>query len=107
MPQSVHHLIDTYTVAHLVEHADRVCFVRCSHKGVHRADLHFFRGDVEIPPSRVEADGRLTLNFAERHVSAVLATLRYEKPLAAWLNPETGLGGVSTSGEPMGEQEGR
>lgn len=103
---SVNYVVDSYTVAHLVHPSDRVCYVRCMQGPHFRAELHFYRDGAEIPPSHVAPGGHLSLAFAERHVAAVLATLRYEKPLAVWLNPDTGIGGLSTSSEPMGEQEG-
>jgi hypothetical protein len=98
--------IDSYRVFHMVDSFGQSAIIHCYKDGVVKGGLFFYKDGMTIPQSSRTSSG-LTLNFQEKHLAEVLGTLRLEKPLFVWLNDSSSrpYGGLSTSDEPVGEEE--
>jgi|SRR5436305_3531140 len=67
--------------------------------------LLFMKEGQSIPANTI-ASGIPRLHFSIRDFPAMALILREEKPLFVNLNEVNGIGTISTSDEPVGEQEG-
>ena len=102
------HQIDTYRVYHYA-HGNingYTALINCFQDNAQRAALHFYRNDVTPAPNTVLASGAIYLRFTETRFNEVIATLREEKPIFVSYNDGNGLAYLSTSTEPIGEEEG-
>ena len=62
--------------------------------------------DFDTLPDNTNTTDRINLKFQESDYSNVVDLLRNEAPLFIWINPDNGIGGLSTSAdEPVGEGE--
>ena len=62
--------------------------------------------DFESLPENSNTDTRINLKFMEEDYLSIVDLLRNESPLFIWINPDNGIGGLSTSAdEPVGENE--
>ena len=69
------------------------------------ATLLFMKAGQMIPANS-SSGGIPQLHYSISHFPAVMSMLKDEKPLFVSLNTNNGIGFVSTSSEPVGEQEG-
>ena len=99
--------IDSYRVFHMTDSFGQSAIIHCYQDGVVKGGLFFYKDGMTIPQSSRSSSGELNLMFQEKHLVEVLGTLRLEKPLFVWLNDSSTrpYGGLSTSGEPVGEEE--
>ena len=67
--------------------------------------IMFIKEGNPIPENKL-AGGQPELNFPTSCYEEIIAILRYEKPLYISLNEANGIGTISTSSEPVGEEEG-
>jgi hypothetical protein len=67
--------------------------------------LLFLKPGKPIPANTISG-GIPRLHFSSEHLPTMLLLLREEKPLFVNLNEANGIGTISTSDEPVGEQEG-
>ena len=67
--------------------------------------LLFMKEGQSIPANTV-ANGVPRLHYSMRDFPAMMQMIREEKPLFVNLNEANGIGSISTSDEPVGEQEG-
>lgn len=74
-------------------------------KGTARVATISFFGDGFNVPNQVLPDGTLALYYEMSRFGDVIDTIRYEKPLALAINSDTGFGYITTTREPVGEQE--
>jgi hypothetical protein len=59
-----------------------------------------------LQPARLDASGRIILQYSLNLLEATMQMLRYEKPLYVWYS-DPGIAYIGTFGqEPVGEQEG-
>jgi len=57
-------------------------------------------------PENTNTDTRVNLKMHEQDYRDVIDLLRNESPLFIWINPDNGIGGISTEAdEPVGEGE--
>ncbi len=80
--------------------------INCFQANTHRASLFFYKTGTTIPPSAILSSGTIYLRFNEARFSEIVSTLRLEEPIHVHYNDGTGLGWLSTSVEPIGEEEG-
>jgi hypothetical protein len=66
--------------------------------------IFFVKEGSGIPDNR-EVGGLPRLYFPAGRFEEIMSILRHEKPLFMKLTPSTGVGLVSTSNEPVGEEE--
>ncbi len=102
------HAIDTYRIYHYSEENSygQTAVISCFGESKHRATLYFYKTGEIHPVSTILVSGTIYLRFTEARLSEIVATLREEKPLMICFNDVTGAGWVSTSPEPVGEEEG-
>jgi hypothetical protein len=67
--------------------------------------LLFMKEGQSIPTNTI-ANGVPRLHYSIRDFPAMIQMIREEKPLFVNLNEANGIGSISTSDEPVGEQEG-
>ena len=67
--------------------------------------LLFMKEGQSIPANTI-VNGAPQLHYSMRDFPAMIQMIREEKPLFVNLNEANGIGSVSTSDEPVGEQEG-
>jgi hypothetical protein len=67
--------------------------------------LFFMKAGQPIPANTISG-GIPRLYYSTRDFPAMMSMLREEKPLFVNLNEANGIGTISTSNEPVGEQEG-
>lgn len=72
--------------------------------GAFVGSIFFMKDGVNIP-ANVEVDGHPRLHFPASKFEEIMNILRHEKPLYISLVPSNGIGTISTSGEPIGEEE--
>ena len=60
----------------------------------------------QVIPGNSSPGGVPRLHYSITHFPAIMSMLREEKPLYVSLNTANGIGAVSTTSEPVGEQEG-
>ena len=77
------------------------CYYRTDHMGT----LNFYKDGVTIPAGKLTSDGRIFLNFKEQYFGDIIETLRLEKPLYINIDDRVFWGYLSTSKEPIGEEE--
>ena len=65
----------------------------------------FFMKDRANIPANIEVSGRPRIHFPAIKFEEIMNVLRHEKPLYISLNPSNGIGTISTSSEPIGEEE--
>ena len=56
-------------------------------------------------PANVESSGKPKLHFPSSKFEEIMNILRHEEPLYINLVPSNGIGTISTSNEPIGEEE--
>ncbi|MCY1719635.1 hypothetical protein OU798_04740 [Prolixibacteraceae bacterium Z1-6] len=72
--------------------------------GAYVGCVFFMKEGVSIP-ANTEASGKPRLNFPASKFEEIMNMLRHEKPLYITLVPTNGIGTISTSSEPIGEEE--
>ena len=72
--------------------------------GAYTGSIFFMKEGVAIP-ANVEVGGRPRLYFPASLYDEIMDILRHEKPLYIGLVPANGIGTISTSSEPIGEEE--
>ena len=65
-----------------------------------------FMKDGQSIPANTIVNGVPRLHYSMRDFPAMMQMIREEKPLFVNLNEANGIGSISTSDEPVGEQEG-
>jgi len=87
---------------------DRVAYIRCfSGTNADIALLVFYADGAPMPPKNsVSANGVPNLYFRSSQFLTVLTLFREEKPLFVNFDTTTLLGSLTTSYEPVGEDEG-
>lgn len=65
----------------------------------------FFMKDGESIPANIEIGGHPRLYFPASKFEEIMNVLRHEKPLYLTLVTSNGIGTISTSNEPIGEEE--
>lgn len=65
----------------------------------------FFMKDGESIPGNIEIAGNPRLYFPTGKFEEIMNVLRHEAPLYITLVPSNGIGTISTSNEPIGEEE--
>ena len=66
--------------------------------------IYFMKDGVDIP-ANVEVSGNARLYFPASKFEEIMNVLRHEEPLYIALVPSNGIGTISTSSEPIGEEE--
>ena len=72
--------------------------------GSYVGSIFFMKDDVNIP-ANVEIAGHPRLHFPAGKFAEIMNLLRHEEPLYISLVPSNGIGTISTSSEPIGEEE--
>lgn len=72
--------------------------------GAYVGSIFFMKEGVDIPANR-DLGGRPRLYFPATEYEEIMNVLRHEEPLYVSLNPANGIGTISTSSEPIGEEE--
>ena len=65
----------------------------------------FFMKEGVALPENIEAGGNPRLHFPADKFEEIMNVLRHEEPLYITLNASNGIGTISTSNEPIGEEE--
>lgn len=65
----------------------------------------FFMKEGENIPANAEVSGKPRLYFPDSKFEEIMNVLRYDKPLYITLVTSNGIGTISTSNEPIGEEE--
>ena len=65
----------------------------------------FFMKEGVSMPENVEIGGQPRLHFPAAKFEEIMNVLRHEKPLYISLVPANGIGTISTTNEPIGEEE--
>ena len=66
--------------------------------------IFFMKEGVSIP-ANIEVGGHARLHFPTGKFEEIMNVLRHDKPLYISLVPSNGIGTISTSNEPIGEEE--
>jgi hypothetical protein len=82
-----------------------ICRIFCLKDNNAVGILYFYKDGVQIPPSRKNSSGQITLNFPAYQMSPIISTLRYEKPLYIRYDDESHHGFIMTLEEPIGVEE--
>lgn len=100
--------IDQYRIYHYNADNtyDQTAIINCFEGTTHRGTLYFYKDGATIPASSKIASGPLYLRFNENRYNEIIATLREEKPISIGFNDGNLWGWVTTSNEPVGEEEG-
>jgi len=72
--------------------------------GVFVGSIFFMKDGVNVP-ANVEIAGNPRLHFPAGKFAEIMNVLRHEEPLYITLVPSNGIGTISTSNEPIGEEE--
>ena len=101
------HEIDVYRIYHYSNDNSngQTAIINCFQANTLRAALYFYKTGTTIPPSAILSSGTIYLRFNEARFSEIVSTLRLEEPIHVHYNDGTGLGWLSTSVEPIGEEE--
>ena len=91
---------DQYRLQYYSEQA----YIECWKGGVPAGTIVFQKDGVPLPPNEL-VNNRIVLYYLLSRFNEVISILRHEKPLYLWLNPNNLMGSVSTTLEPIGEQE--
>ena len=101
--------IDSYEVYHYnfeeISERDATCLIMCNKDKKNVGWLKFIREGATIPSSFESVSGTLVLFFPENQLTNMIETLRHEKPLYLWFVYASRSGWLSTSDEPIGEEE--
>lgn len=99
---------DTYRIHHYSSNniyggtAIILCYNGSSYKG----SLYFYKEGVTIPAGKYSSTGGyIYLRFSENRFNEIITTLREEKPLSIGFNEVRSSGWITTSHEPVGEEE--
>jgi hypothetical protein len=87
----------------LYYYTDSNVYIICSYGGKNVGFINFVKENVSIPKNSVK-DDILRIYFSVARFNDIISILRLEKPLYLWLY-DSGTGSISTSSEPVGEQE--
>ncbi len=98
------HLIDNYRLFHCTASYDLTAVIHCYRGNSYKGTLYFYREGKEITANRKLPSEALLLHFPSHQCAEIIETLRREKPLFLWLDDQL-MGGLSTSEEPIGEEE--
>ena len=97
---------DTYRLYHY--NADntygQTAVINCYSGSSFKGSLYFYKEGVTVPVSS-KPGSYIYLRFSEKQMSEIITTLREEKPLYIGFNDVNHWGWVSTSQEPVGEEE--
>lgn len=74
-------------------------------RGAFVGSIFFIKEGVRMP-ANIEISGHPRLNFPASKFEEIMNILRHEEPLYIALVPSNGIGTISTSNEPVGEEEG-
>ena len=98
---------DTYRIYHYnVDNTyGQTAVVNCYSGSSYKGSLYFYKDGVTPPASSKSASGYLYLRFNQNQFNDIITTLREEKPLTMGFNDVNLWGWVSTSQEPVGEEE--
>jgi hypothetical protein len=72
--------------------------------GAYVGSIFFMKEGVSIP-ANIEVAGHPRLHFPTGKFEEIMNVLRHDKPLYIGLVPSNGIGTISTSNEPIGEEE--
>jgi len=72
--------------------------------GTYVGSVFFMKEGVNIP-ANAEVSGKPRLNFPASKFDEIMKVLWHEKPLYITLVPSNGIGTISSSSEPIGEEE--
>lgn len=95
----------TYTV-HYQSGASSEAFIQLFNAGVFMGQLTFHKEGAPVPGNVLTASGIHFLHYSLSRFRDVLQILQYEKPLSVVIDRATGSAKLTTSFEPVGEQEG-
>ncbi|MFM2483309.1 hypothetical protein [Celerinatantimonas sp. YJH-8] len=100
--------IDNYRVYHYNQDNgyQQTAVINCYYDNAFKGSLYFYQEGASIPASSKTSAGYLYLRFSGSQLGSILDTLRQEKPLYIGFNDTNLWGGLSTSNEPIGEEEG-
>ncbi len=79
-------------------------YIECWKGPVCVGNIVFVKETLPLPANKF-ANNALAIYYPLSRFNDVVTILRYEKPLYLWFNPDNLLGCVSTTKEPIGEQE--
>ena len=99
--------IDSYRIYHHNEENSygQTAVINCYKSSAFKGSLYFYKDSASIPPSSKTGSGYLYLRFGENRLRDMIETLRREKPLFIGFNDVNLWGWLSTSNEPVGEEE--
>ncbi len=70
------------------------------------ANLYFYPAGTHLPPNTISPNDSLLIHYHSHRFHEILQFLELEGPLQATVNPENGIGTISTAGpEHVGEHE--
>lgn len=96
---------DSYIISYVSGHAHN-SVITCFNGMAYVGRLIFYPDDVTLPENMMHNNAP-SLHFHTTHFNNLITMMRYEKPLAVFMDTATKRGGVTTSErEPVGEQEG-
>lgn len=72
--------------------------------GTYVGSIFFMKDGVDMP-ANVEISGHPRLYYSTGKFEEIMNILRHEEPLYITLVPSNGIGTISTSSEPIGEEE--
>ncbi len=105
----ISHAIDGYRLIHIGYNTNRnvTAVINCYRNHVRYGFIRFYKEGTPIPEGLVAYPDHETihLNFSDHNLQSIIDTLRYEKPLHISFNDATRTGWLSTSNEPIGEEE--
>lgn len=101
------HEIDSYKIYHYnAENSyGQIAVINCYKNGSFKGSLYFYKDGETVPASKITSSGYLYLRFNEGSLQSMIETLRQEKPLYIGFNDSNSWGWLSTSTEPIGEEE--
>ena len=74
------------------------------HDGAYVGSIFFMKEGVSMPEN-IEVSGNPRLHFPASRFEELMDVLRHEEPLYISVVPSNGIGTISTSNEPIGEEE--
>ena len=74
------------------------------YNGAYVGSIFFMKDGVSIP-ANIEVAGNPRLHLPASKFEEIMNVLRHEEPLYLALVPSNGIGTISTSNEPIGEEE--
>jgi hypothetical protein len=100
------HEITGYQLNHTTGNASNPVVIYCLSNITAMGMMYFHKSGSAIPVDSKAASGFMTLHFREQQFISIIETLRNEKPLYIWFSDTINIGGLKTTNEPIGEDEG-